>query len=129
LDRREVHETFIRFALGAPEYGVAVGRYVIMPDHIHLFAGFSPDSISLSKWLKSFKNAISKVLRKRAMFFGRKNPMTKNGSTFETIRSVRDWFDRLKNGLMPAKYRICTYKHEDDIVGAVYDRTLFVNKS
>src|SRR5262249_49171846 len=65
LDRREIHEVFIRFALHAREFGVSVGRYVIMPDHIHLFAGFSPESISLSKWLKSLKNKISKVLRNR----------------------------------------------------------------
>ena len=40
-----------------------IGRYVLMPDHVHLFAGFGPESISLSAWQKSFKNAISKVLR------------------------------------------------------------------
>ena len=34
-----------------------------MPDHIHLFAGFGPESISLSAWMKSLKNAISKTLK------------------------------------------------------------------
>jgi len=34
-----------------------------MPDHIHLFAGFGPESISVSVWMKSFKNAISKTLK------------------------------------------------------------------
>ena len=47
LARRAVHETFINFGLRAVGYGVWVGRYVIMPDHIHLFAGFGPESISL----------------------------------------------------------------------------------
>jgi len=57
-----VHQAFIQFALRARERGVSVGRYVIMPDHIHLFAGFQPGSPSLSAWMKSFKNAISKTL-------------------------------------------------------------------
>src|SRR5215813_11936687 len=47
LDRPDVHDSFIRFGLSATEYG-DVGRYVIMPDHIHLFAGFGPQSVSVS---------------------------------------------------------------------------------
>ena len=63
LDRPDVHDTFIQFALRATEHEVRVGRYVIMPDHIHLFAGFGPESTSVSAWMKSLKNAISKTLR------------------------------------------------------------------
>ena len=63
LDRPDVHGSFIQFGLRAREYGVSIGRYVIMPDHIHLFAAFGPESISLSKWMKSLKNAISKTLK------------------------------------------------------------------
>ena len=37
LARDEVHETFCIFSLRAQRYDVAVGRYVIMPDHVHLF--------------------------------------------------------------------------------------------
>jgi putative transposase len=40
-----------------------------MPDHVHLFASFGPGSISLSTWMKSFKNAISKTLNR-----GQKRP-------------------------------------------------------
>jgi REP element-mobilizing transposase RayT len=63
LDRRDVHETFIQFSLRAAAHGVWVGRYVIMPDHIHLFASFGPESISVSAWMKSLKNATSKTLK------------------------------------------------------------------
>jgi len=38
-----------------------VGRHVLMPDHLHLFV--SVDEISLSNWVKSLKNALSKSLR------------------------------------------------------------------
>src|SRR6185369_3200637 len=60
LANGEVHATLISFAERAPDYGVSVGRYVIMPDHIHLFAAFTPESIALSKWIKSLKNGLSK---------------------------------------------------------------------
>src|SRR5438094_9948130 len=41
LARDEVHETFCIFSLRAQRYDVAVARYVIMPDHVHLFVAFS----------------------------------------------------------------------------------------
>ena len=62
LDRPAVHDAFIQFGLRAPACRVSVGRYVIMPDHIHLFVGFGTESTSVSAWMKSFKNAISKTL-------------------------------------------------------------------
>ncbi len=34
-----------------------------MPDHLHLLIAFAPDSISLSTWVKSLKNSLSKTLR------------------------------------------------------------------
>jgi putative transposase len=63
LNRPYVHESFKMFALNAPEHGVLVGRYVLMPDHMHLFAQFERESISLGMWIKSLKNAQSKVLK------------------------------------------------------------------
>jgi REP element-mobilizing transposase RayT len=38
-----------------------------MPDHIHLFAAFGPDSISLSAWIKAMKSALSAEFRKSAL--------------------------------------------------------------
>ncbi len=63
LDRDDVHQSFIQFARNGPVRGVRIGRYVLMPDGVHLFVQFGPDSISLSMWQKSFKNTISKTLR------------------------------------------------------------------
>ena len=37
LASTKVHAQFVSFAELAQERGIAVGRYVIMPDHIHLF--------------------------------------------------------------------------------------------
>ena len=49
---RGFHQAFIAFCKKSSEYEVAVGRYVLMPDHIHLFAVFGPESTSLSHWTK-----------------------------------------------------------------------------
>lgn len=75
-----VHETFKSFGLRAPNYGVFVGRYVLMPDHVHLFAQFAPAAISLAKWVKSLKNTISKVFRT---------------ATFAAPHWEKDYFDRV----------------------------------
>jgi REP element-mobilizing transposase RayT len=59
----EIHDSFKVFAERAKGYKVLVGRYVIMPDHAHFFAAFPPNSPSVSQWMKSWKNALSKTLR------------------------------------------------------------------
>ncbi len=58
-----IHEAFLRFAERGLSCGVWVGRYVVMPDHLHLFAAFRPEGLSVSKWMKSMKNSLSKSLR------------------------------------------------------------------
>src|SRR5437870_5116182 len=97
LAQPAVHNSFIEFAFRACEYRVWVGHYVIMPDHIHLFAGFGPESITLSAWMKSLKNAISKILKNATfhgphwrkafsiMSFDPRSLMTRSGSMFGTI--------------------------------------------
>ncbi len=52
LANAEIHAALIHFARRAEERGVWVGRYVIMPDHLHLFAGFGPSSPALPEWRK-----------------------------------------------------------------------------
>ncbi|MEP6604170.1 MAG: transposase [Spartobacteria bacterium] len=40
------------------EFNIAIGRYVIMPDHVHLFVRGGLDFV-LSKWVAGAKRAIS----------------------------------------------------------------------
>src|SRR5256884_3628739 len=82
-------QSFIEFGFRACEYRVWVGHYVIMPDHIHLFVGFGPESITLSAWMKSLKNAISKSL-KNATFNG---PHWQKGFFYHVIRS-QEFYDQ-----------------------------------
>lgn len=63
LSNASVHETFLHLAQRGPRRGAWIGAYVIMPDHFHLFVATDDEKITLSKWMKSFKNAISKTLR------------------------------------------------------------------
>ena len=53
-------EAYIRRA--RDEFGVAVGRYVMMPDHMHLFVR-GGDDFKLAQWVNGLKRAISIALR------------------------------------------------------------------
>jgi putative transposase len=50
------------------DFNVGVGRYVIMPDHIHLFVRGDGD-FSLSQWSAGLKRAISNALKVRGTFW------------------------------------------------------------
>ncbi len=67
LNSPDVHEAFRQFADVGPEHGAWVGCYVLMPDHLHLFVVCDGERIALSAWMKSLKNALSKVLRQKAV--------------------------------------------------------------
>ena len=68
-DLRKAQTTLESYAgHGVENFGVALGRYVIMPDHIHLFVCGDPD-FELSKWVAGLKRAISKSLGVRGKFW------------------------------------------------------------
>ena len=46
---------------GRDEFGVGVGRYLIMPDHMHLFVR-GGDDFELAQWVNGLKRAISVAL-------------------------------------------------------------------
>jgi REP element-mobilizing transposase RayT len=53
---------FIEFAGRAyAERNIAVGRYVIMPDHIHLFV-CGPDDFALGRWMGMLKQCLEKQI-------------------------------------------------------------------
>ena len=56
-DLRLAHDAFCTYAERAQARNVAVGRYVIMPDHIHLFVIGDPNFL-LSRWVGGSKRAI-----------------------------------------------------------------------
>jgi putative transposase len=58
-----IHDAFVEFAKQGPRHEAFVGKYVLMPDHLHAFVAMEDRKITLSAWMKSLKNAISKTLR------------------------------------------------------------------
>lgn len=55
-----VNDAFVRFAQRAfADYNIAVGRYVIMPDHAHLFVCGS-DDFELGRWIGTLKQSLAK---------------------------------------------------------------------
>lgn len=43
------------------EHNIAIGRYVIMPDHLHLFV-CGPDDFELGKWIGGLKQFLAKAV-------------------------------------------------------------------
>ena len=57
-----VHEAFLTFATrAAAEHHVAFGRYVLMPDHIHLFVAGGRD-FRLGRWVGLLKQSLAKSI-------------------------------------------------------------------
>ena len=58
-----VHEAFVRFARSGEKRGIAFGRYVIMPDHVHVFLRLESHSNRLGTTIRTLKAALSGALR------------------------------------------------------------------
>ena len=67
LAQKDIHETFCRFCGQARAFGVTVGRYVIMPDHVHLFVVLPPGGLTLPRWVQSLKSCLGKTLLSRGV--------------------------------------------------------------
>ena len=62
LATNAVNSAFSEFAIRAyNEHNIAVGRYVIMPDHLHLFV-CGPDDFELGKWIGLLKQFLGKAI-------------------------------------------------------------------
>ena len=56
----KTHSAFVEFAQRAAESSIAVGRYVVMPDHIHLFVCGNEEFV-LSRWVAMLKQVLAKA--------------------------------------------------------------------
>jgi len=65
LDRASIQDAFIGHGRKVSELGVAIGRYVIMPDHVHLFVRIGLE-LRLGVTVKHIKQAITKAVREEA---------------------------------------------------------------
>ncbi len=62
LNNPAIHEAFVAFCQNASERNIAVGRYVLMPDHIHLFVALPETEITLVQWIHILKTVLGKKL-------------------------------------------------------------------
>ncbi|MFN2476977.1 MAG: transposase [Chthoniobacterales bacterium] len=63
LANATVHNAFVEYCTRAEEFRIRVGRYVIMPDHVHLFVCFGAGSeATLSDWIKGLKRHLDEAL-------------------------------------------------------------------
>src|SRR6266481_9559656 len=60
LASNSANAAFLEFATSAyAVHNIAVGRYVIMPDHLHLFV-CGPDDFELGRWIGMLKQALAR---------------------------------------------------------------------
>jgi REP-associated tyrosine transposase len=110
LAKDEVHSAFVLFAKRAEEtYNVAVGRYVIMPDHVHLFVR-GDYNFRLGLWIGALKQALAKagmlsrakgqvwqegffdhVLRSNESYSQKWNYVRENPVRAGLVKSAADW--------------------------------------
>lgn len=65
LATHPVSAAFSQFAFRAyNERNIAVGRYVIMPDHLHLFV-CGPDDFELGRWIGTLKQFLAKAIKRK----------------------------------------------------------------
>src|SRR5436309_8205218 len=58
-----IHEHLRTFCdRGLEIHRVAVGRYVIMPEHVHLFLFLPPYGITLVRWISMLRTVLGKEL-------------------------------------------------------------------
>src|SRR5437868_5385864 len=91
LARAEIHESFRAFATKAHhQHDVSVGRYVIMPDHVHLFVAFPATGITLSQWVQSLRS----VLGKELLRLGFQKPHWQEGFFDHLLRSAESYAEK-----------------------------------
>jgi putative transposase len=63
LANETVHNGFVDYCRRAEQFRIGVGRYVIMPDHVHLFVCFGRGcETTLSAWIKGLKRHLDRML-------------------------------------------------------------------
>jgi len=85
-----VHAAFIDFANKAHvDFGIAVGRYVILPDHLHLFVALA-DGCDLGNWI----GALKRVLARHVKSTDSQDPIWQRGFFDHILRSSESYSEK-----------------------------------
>ncbi len=82
-----MQQAFLAFSEKAAGRGVFVGRYVLMPDHLHFFVAIASGGPSLSKWMQILKITLAKSLRED----GQVGPFWQKGFFDHVLRSAESY--------------------------------------
>ena len=118
----EIHHAFGVFCCRAHhQHDVAVGRYVIMPDHLHLFVAFPPTGITLSQWMQALRS----VLGKELLRLGFQKPHWQEGFFDHVLRSAESYAEKWEYVRMnPVRAGLCgkseDWPYQGEIVSIQY---------
>jgi putative transposase len=85
LANQVVHDALKTYGERGRERGIALGRYVIMPDHIHLFV-CGDDDFDLGIWVRGLKRVVA-----AAVTGGRDRNTSLEGSAAVTAAATTIW--------------------------------------
>ncbi|MFL6518673.1 MAG: REP-associated tyrosine transposase [Chthoniobacterales bacterium] len=122
LARQEIHECFQTFCYQAEPHDVAVGRYVLMPDHAHLFVALPPTGITLSKWIQALRS----ILGKELLRLGFQKPHWQKGFFDHVLRSAESYSEKWEYVRMnPVRAGLCRrvedWPYQGEIVPIPFD--------
>jgi len=105
LAHSEIHEVFCAFCARAlAEFQVAVGRYVLMPDHVHLFVAMPREGVRLERWVQSLRS----VMGKRLLGLGYPKPHWQEGFFDHVLRSNESYAQKWEYvRLNPVRAGLC----------------------
>lgn len=84
-----LHDAFGRYAARArEEFNIGVGRYVIMPDHLHVFVRGGPE-FELSKWINGLKRALTVAVAENI-----KSPLWQPGFFDHVLRNDENYAEK-----------------------------------
>jgi putative transposase len=90
LANNHVNEAFVKFSNSAlNDFGIAVGRYVILPDHLHFFVGL-PDNLKLGDWIGTLKRVLTRSLERS----GSSDPIWQRGFFDHVLRSNESYAEK-----------------------------------
>jgi len=89
LSNDALHKTLLAFARRASEHGAWVGRYVVMPDHIHLFVRLAVET-ELTAWVQALKSMLGKELLR----LGHQKPHWQEGFFDHLLRSGESYEEK-----------------------------------
>jgi REP element-mobilizing transposase RayT len=90
LSDAAVHTRLVEFGNQGSDDGAWLGAYVLMPDHLHAFVAIDVQRLTLSMWIKSLKNALSKTLRLQ----GVPSPHWQKGFFDHILRSAESYGEK-----------------------------------